>query len=223
MKKIISMLLVVTAFMPVLSASAAPHRHCRHQHTVSTYSYSRYEQVRNNPNVHKETKYYNKQCKSCRATIAKNVKGNTNTEAHNFRGNKCKDCGAVKKAHIPVVKPPVVKPPVKPIPRKDTTRPSIVSLVSSKGTNFFFGNDSVKISASATDNVKVSKMVCFLDGRQISQTASNKLSINIDGRKLTAGVHNVKVVTYDEAGNESSKTLTLNVKSSIKINGFNRR
>ena len=124
MKKIISMLLVVTAFTPVLSASAAPRKPlpCRHHHTVTVYSYSKYTPVKNNPNAHMETKYYNKQCKSCRKTIAKNIKGATKKENHSFRRNKCTDCGAVKKVTPPVVKPPVKPPVAKPhLPGKNQT------------------------------------------------------------------------------------------------------
>lgn len=59
-----------------------------------------------------ETKYYNKQCTSCRKTIAKNIKGATKKENHSFRGNKCTECGTAKKAQYTKPKAPDKKPQI---------------------------------------------------------------------------------------------------------------
>jgi hypothetical protein len=85
----------------------------------------------------------------------------------------------------------------------DTTPPSvtIVSPTSAK-----LSNPNLKISASALDNVSVTRMEVYVDGSLLVGTNSGSISATA---KVGAGTHVVAINAYDSAGNKGSKSMTV--------------
>ena len=95
---------------------------------------------------------------------------------------------------------------------KDTTKPKIKSFTCSKGTSFKETTGTVTFKASASDNIKVTKMELILDGVGIGSTSSSSLSKSVQGSALKAGKHYLEIRVYDAAGNVATKKLTITVK-----------
>ena len=101
---------------------------------------------------------------------------------------------------LPVVTPPVVPAPS---PTADITPPTIT--FSSPSSNIVYGSG-ISISASATDNVHVTKMELFVDGHLESTTATSSLRHKVS---ITKGVHEIVVKAYDDANNVSTSSKTV--------------
>ncbi len=69
---------------------------------------------------------------------------------------------------------------------------------------------SVTIQASATDNVKVTKVELYIDGGlKTSTTRSSAISYKWSLGKIAAGAHTITVKAYDAAGNMGQKSITV--------------
>lgn len=92
---------------------------------------------------------------------------------------------------------------VAPPPPPDTT-PPVVSINSAPSTMPSQGT--YRISASATDNIAVTKMEIFLDSTLEATCTTGTCSANINVNKISVGLHTVTIHAYDAAGNKGTKT-----------------
>lgn len=67
-------------------------------------------------------------------------------------------------------------------------------------------NGNVPVSASATDNVGVSKITLFIDGRQVA-TGKDSLTYKWNTRSASAGTHTLRVDAIDLTGNLASTSV----------------
>ena len=68
------------------------------------------------------------------------------------------------------------------------------------------------ISASASDNVRVTKVEFYVDGVFLKTDTSAPYSVSWNARKAAKGAHTIKVVAYDAAGNSSSASISVTVR-----------
>jgi len=66
----------------------------------------------------------------------------------------------------------------------------------------------VPVTASATDNVAVTRMELYVDDQLVLTSNSASLTWNWTTRKIIKGAHTVKVIAYDAADNAGSQTIT---------------
>jgi hypothetical protein len=72
--------------------------------------------------------------------------------------------------------------------------------------------EKTKVTVTATDNVGVTKVKLFLDGKLIKTDKSAPYSFILKTKKLSDGTHTLVAKAYDKAGNEGvSQTLTLSL------------
>jgi hypothetical protein len=83
----------------------------------------------------------------------------------------------------------------------DTTPPSVAITSPTGGTRI--GN-AFSVNASATDNVRVSKVELWADGKLIGTSTSATCSFSVNSRKWSAGNHSLIAKAYDPAGNAAS-------------------
>ena len=105
---------------------------------------------------------------------------------------------------------------------------AVGNMGSSSGVSVTIGNDTVApvissfnlvdgmnvspkqiISATATDNQKVSKMSLSIDGQEVAIAYGSSISYNWNTRRLAKGPHTVTLRVWDSAGNVVSKTVTV--------------
>ena len=69
----------------------------------------------------------------------------------------------------------------------------------------------VKVTASATDNVAVTRLELYIDGslKASSTTGSLTMTWNINGRSVSTGTHTLTAKAFDVAGNLGSATVTV--------------
>ncbi len=86
--------------------------------------------------------------------------------------------------------------------------PPVVSIISPINNAIVSGL--ITISASATDNVKVTKMQILIDNIVVRSTAKSSISYKWNTGNASTGSHTIVVKAYDAAGNvgESSVTVT---------------
>lgn len=93
-----------------------------------------------------------------------------------------------------------------PAPSTDTTAP--VPAFSSPLSGSKVGN-SVTVSGSATDNVRVASLRLAIDGVQVASVSGASLSYSWNTRKLSAGTHTLLLQATDAAGNTGIKTISV--------------
>lgn len=81
---------------------------------------------------------------------------------------------------------------------QDTTTPTAVITSPISGTRL--GNK-VTIRVSASDNVGVSRIEVFVNGRLLGSVNGSSASVNWNTAKLAKGTHTVSALAYDAAGN----------------------
>lgn len=86
----------------------------------------------------------------------------------------------------------------------DTAAPVVTFLAPT--ASYVYGN-SVTVSASATDDVKVAKMDLYIDGTFTTSTTSSTFSVPVN---FTKGVHVLTVKATDSSNNVGTKSLTIN-------------
>lgn len=89
----------------------------------------------------------------------------------------------------------------------DTTAPVISSLNPADGATL--GRNSASISAAASDNVGISSMVIYVDGVQKAASSSGSVSLSLNTRKMSSGLHTIRVDAVDTSGNTASKTISV--------------
>jgi hypothetical protein len=72
----------------------------------------------------------------------------------------------------------------------------------------------VAVSVSATDNLGAAVLVqqLLINGNLAAQGTGGTLSYNWNTRKLKAGMHTIKAVVRDAAGNSASSTVSVSVR-----------
>jgi len=92
------------------------------------------------------------------------------------------------------------------ITQPDTTAPSITALSPLSGTKV---GSRVTITASATDNVAVTKMMLYIDSVLKATNVDGSLSWVWNTSSYSRGLHVIMVSAYDAANNMSSKSVTV--------------
>lgn len=95
-----------------------------------------------------------------------------------------------------------------PPPPGDTIAPVVTISSPANGAK---ASNKVSVAATATDNVKVTKMEVYIDGAivQSSTTGSISYSWNLKSSKASKGTHPITVKAYDAAGNVGTSTVTV--------------
>jgi len=90
----------------------------------------------------------------------------------------------------------------------DPTPPTVIINSPSNGATV---KGTVRISASATDNVGVSSIEVYIDGilKASSTSSSITYSWNTNGKKVTSGWHTITAKAYDQAGNVGTSSITV--------------
>ena len=84
----------------------------------------------------------------------------------------------------------------------DTTKPTVFL---ASPTNNSIVTKNLKISATASDNVKVVSVLALVDGTQVCSSAAGTLSCSVNiVKKFTKGSHTVMVEAADAAGNKGT-------------------
>lgn len=92
-------------------------------------------------------------------------------------------------------------------PAPDTTNPTVVITSPSSGgilpmnTNF---------AATASDNVKVTKVEFYMDGAILSSDTSAPFSYKWNTKKVIKGSHSLTAKAFDAAGNSATSSITVN-------------
>lgn len=90
----------------------------------------------------------------------------------------------------------------------DTEKPVVTISKPLNGTNVASGT--VSISASATDNVKVTSIKLYIDGKRVATSSSGSLNYSWNTKRVTVGSHTINVKAYDAAKNMGEFTITVN-------------
>jgi len=98
--------------------------------------------------------------------------------------------------------PAPVSPP--PPPTADTTKPIVV--ISAPADGSFLGS-TVRITASATDNVGVTKMTVYTDGYLRTTVYVSSVDVTYGTSSVSKGQHSITVKAYDAAGNIGQTTI----------------
>ncbi len=95
------------------------------------------------------------------------------------------------------------------IAASDTTAPVVKITSPVQGSTV---GRNVNVNATATDNVKVTKMEVYIDGRlKTSNTNSTSISYAWYTRKVAAGSHTITVKAYDAVGNIGQGSVMVNI------------
>ena len=89
----------------------------------------------------------------------------------------------------------------------DTTPPLISSLNPANGTTVSPSRQTV--SASATDNQKVTKTSLTIDGKEVAIAYGGSVSYSWNTRKVAKGTHAITVRAWDAAGNTTSQSVSV--------------
>jgi len=71
----------------------------------------------------------------------------------------------------------------------------------------------ITIEATANDRSTELSMQVFLDGGLVYESEGGLISTQVDTKTLTEGIHNIKIVAMDKAGNISEKTFNVDVRN----------
>jgi len=87
----------------------------------------------------------------------------------------------------------------------DTTAP--VATITSPSDGSKLKGTTVKVNVSANDNVGVTKVELYIDGRLFGTSNSSTASFNWNIRNVSSGAHTLQAYAYDAAGNIGSSHL----------------
>jgi subtilisin family serine protease len=93
---------------------------------------------------------------------------------------------------------------------QDDTEPPLVSIMSPEDGSLIRIGEKVEVSAS--DNVRVSKVKFYFDGRiraTKNESSNGHYTIRLNQRKLSSGDHVISVKAYDDAGNVGTDSITV--------------
>jgi hypothetical protein len=102
-----------------------------------------------------------------------------------------------------------VNTPAPPPPTTDTVAPTVSIASPSDGMKISGRARSVLVSASAADNVGVTKMEVYIDGALRSTSGTGSISYTWDVSRLSKGQHTVLVKAYDAAGNVGQNSVVV--------------
>lgn len=115
--------------------------------------------------------------------------------------------------------PPVTPPATTTPPGIDNTAPT-VSLSVATSTKGPFWSKKLKVSAVASDNIGVTKVRFYLDGKLIKKDVHSPYSFFMKTKKLSLGQHTLVAKAYDSANNEgisSAVTFTVNSNKETQV------
>lgn len=94
--------------------------------------------------------------------------------------------------------------------KRDATKPVIEVLKSSLGNEFTYGS-TVSFTAEASDNIALYEFILYVDNVEVdySDYWTDYEELEYTTNKLSVGSHTIKAYAVDDAGNESTKTLTI--------------
>lgn len=93
----------------------------------------------------------------------------------------------------------------------DTTAPTTAISSPAAGSNLV---GTIAVTATAADNVGVTKVELYIDGVLKSTDTTSPYSFSVNSATLSSGAHNFQTKAYDAAGNVGSSTLvSLNAKN----------
>ncbi|MBU4338378.1 N-acetylmuramoyl-L-alanine amidase [Patescibacteria group bacterium] len=89
----------------------------------------------------------------------------------------------------------------------DTEKPTVTITAPANGANII---GTVSITASASDNVGVTSMKLYIDGKQTATSSTVSLNYSWNTKKVTVGLHTINVKAFDAAGNPGEATIIVN-------------
>lgn len=89
----------------------------------------------------------------------------------------------------------------------DTTAPNVG--IGSPSNGATVSGTSVKIAATASDNVGVKSLVLTIDGKAVSSTTATSLSYTWNLRKVASGAHTIGAIATDAAGNKANAGISV--------------
>ncbi len=102
-----------------------------------------------------------------------------------------------------------------PLP-SDTTKP-VVSITSPTSGSTISGTTA--ITAAASDNVSVTKVEFYVDGKLIATNIASPYTTSVDSATLVAGSHTLEARAYDPAGNVGTGQVTVTVAGATTSTG----
>lgn len=109
-----------------------------------------------------------------------------------------------KRNTTPIPTPTTVPTPT---PISDTIAPTVTI---SSPVNGSTATGLVRISAVATDNVKVSSMQVYIDGKLKASSNTGSINTNWNTRQASSGTHTIQVKASDPSNNIGSSNITVN-------------
>jgi len=91
------------------------------------------------------------------------------------------------------------------VPNNVDTTPPLVT-VSNPVNGSVVGNK-VNVSARAQDNVAVTQMKLYIDGKQVTSTTSGSLAYTWNTRNISKGGHTIQALAFDMAGNQNQASV----------------
>ncbi|MBL1266151.1 Ig-like domain-containing protein, partial [Methylomicrobium sp. RS1] len=88
----------------------------------------------------------------------------------------------------------------------DTTPPTVSILNPTSGAKV---SGTVGISAKASDNVSISSLKLYIDGKLVSSGNTSSLSYSWNSRKASSGTHTISSTAADAAGNLASTSISV--------------
>ena len=95
----------------------------------------------------------------------------------------------------------------------DTTPPVVTSMAPTEGATV---SGTVSLAASATDNVAVTSLGLYVDGKLIC-TAASSATCSWNTKRVAAGTHSVSATAKDAAGNAATKSASVTVAASTNV------
>jgi hypothetical protein len=91
-------------------------------------------------------------------------------------------------------------------PPADTTPPQAAISAPTDGTKIT-GKGNIDVRASATDNVGVTSMALYINGRLVATSSSGSLAYKWNINQVQTGTHTLMVEAMDAAGNKASHSI----------------
>lgn len=98
-----------------------------------------------------------------------------------------------------------------PAPPTDINAPSVI--ITSPTTDTVSGT--IAFAANASDNTGVSKVAFSVDGTTLFSDSTSSYSYSWDTTTVSDGIHSLKVIAFDAAGNTSTASLQVTVQNTV--------
>lgn len=90
----------------------------------------------------------------------------------------------------------------------DVEKPTVTINSPVDGANL--GSGVFPITAIANDNIAVTNMKLYIDGKQVATSATGSISYNWNTKKVAIDSHTIKAEAYDAVGNKGETSITVN-------------